>query len=148
MGNINNMIRPIEGLLPHIRSAITEMASIENAAREQIAFRLRMADWTSDVDVGTIIKNSFDGAAGEVDKSKWSGIASSLCVAEYERILHGEIQALVKNNFVRVLVKRFRRLINEPHAKLRPLYNLVKLVLGPMGNWAKGNVYKIFIINF
>ena len=142
MGNVERVMRPIQGLHNHLKDAITKITAMENDARQHLARKLRAFPWNSDVtpviDIAHEIKQSFEEAAANVERPRWTSTASSLCLAEYERIVHGELSAVAKNNFIRVLVKRFRFIIDEKHARLRPLYNLIKLVMGPSGNWAKG----------
>ena len=140
MGNLFRKMRPIGGFLDHLRNAITEIAAIENSARQHLSAGFRSFDFSTadQVAIAKVIHDSFKMSAGEVDKEKWSSVSNAECLGEYERICTGELKAMVKNNLIRVLVKRFRYTIQEQHARLRPLYNLVKLTMGPMGNWAKG----------
>lgn len=150
IGNVPNIIWPLEGWLEHLRRAILEMYRIADAAR------LRVGKWLRSINLEKIeqaefdaaIRSSFYAAAFDGLPAEMRNLANSQLIEEYVRLNMGNIKTLSKNNFGRVLQKRFRRILavldeesvsHFKFGKLRPLYHMVKLVLGPTGKWVKGN---------
>ena len=129
---------------------IAKIWSVEDAARLTVGKEFRQksdADW-AEMSVQTlqeILKSAFDSAAEEpleIETEDQVDV-SSLVKQQWCRDFIGRLKTLVKNNFCRVLTMRCRRLLNVKQKKCRPIYFLLKALLGRAGGWEKGTVFNL-----
>jgi hypothetical protein len=153
IGNVENHIAKYEGLLVHMRAAIGELWAVEDRARLTISQLLRRHQWGSEMKMATLeqlINSSFMEASVEIAKEAGDGrkpIDKRVWQQMVRRYL-GNLKTMVRNNYTRVLAKRIRRLLDAREAyKCRPVYFVIKLLLGPRGNW-KGIFAVSFVLNF
>ena len=125
------------GLEAEFVNSLAILSDMENSARLLIGDRLRDWDWAnvqmSSGELSKIISDAFLAA-----RKPYLGLVISISVViqQLERFFVGNLKAIVKNNFDRVMIKRFRRLLEIPGSeKCRPLWFLLKLVLGSTGTW-------------
>ena len=140
IGNLDNQFvseKLVDGFREHFIQSLYKLTEMENAARITIGIKLRQLDWQNEqLTADNLLKIIWEAFLEARIPYSESPISNTVVIQQLQRFFIGNLKTIVKNHFERVLLKRFRRMLGiRGNDKCRPLWFLLKLVLGSVGSW-------------